>query len=239
MKFTGSGRNFTEPILLDRIPFNVDPVQLIELLHVQKGDRDYEDLEKLIEEARTIAKPRAIYKVAFIESRGYDHVVMEGIEFKSRVLAVNLEKAHRAFPFAATCGMELENWEKSYTDRLARHWIEAIKGVALGQALRAFENHLEEKFLPGQTSMMNPGSILDWPIQEQKPLFKLLGDVKAATGIELTGELLMIPSMSVSGIRFQTEQRFESCQLCPWENCPARRAPYQPGLYQRKYNKNN
>jgi hypothetical protein len=51
----------------------------------------------------------------------------------------------------------------------------------------------------------------------------------------LTESLLMVPVKSVSGIVFANEEEFASCQLCPREDCPGRKAPYDPGLYERKY----
>jgi predicted transcriptional regulator len=83
--------------------------------------------------------------------------------------------------------------------------------------------------------MMNPGSLTDWPLREQRALFSLLGDVQATVGVELTNSLLMVPTKSVSGIFFPAEESFASCQLCPREACPNRRAPYDPELYDRKY----
>jgi len=66
-------------------------------------------------------------------------------------------------------------------------------------------------------------------------LFALLGDATEAVGVRLLDSLLMTPTKSVSGIRFPTEERFESCQLCPRPDCPGRRAPYDATLYERKY----
>ena len=75
-------------------------------------------------------------------------------------------------------------------------------------------------------SFMNPGSLADWPIEEQKPLFRLIGDVEVAIGVKLTKNYLMIPTKSVSGIYFPTEITFYSCQLCPRKACDGRNAPY-------------
>ena len=61
---------------------------------------------------------------------------------------------------------------------------------------------------------MNPGSLADWPLREQRPLFGLLGNVRAAIGVTLTPSLLMTPTKSVSGILFPSEETFASCQLC-------------------------
>ena len=82
---------------------------------------------------------------------------------------------------------------------------------------------------------MTPGSLKDWPLTEQRPLFKLLGDVEGEIGVRLMDSLMMYPKQSASGIIFPTEVRYENCQLCPMENCPGRRAVYDKNLYDEKY----
>ena len=49
--------------------------------------------------------------------------------------------------------------------------------------------------------------------------------------------LRMKPIKSVSGIWFPTEESFESCRLCPREQCRGRRTPYDKNLFDRKYRK--
>ena len=82
---------------------------------------------------------------------------------------------------------------------------------------------------------MSPGSLADWPLEQQRALFAVLGDTEGLIGVRLAESCLMIPTKSVSGMRFPTETSFESCQLCPRAVCPGRRAPYDKGLYDRKY----
>jgi hypothetical protein len=82
---------------------------------------------------------------------------------------------------------------------------------------------------------MNPGSLADWPIGQQVPLFSLLGDTERAVGVRLSSSLLMIPRKSVSGFQFPSEETFASCQLCPRSVCPNRRAPYDNALFEEKY----
>jgi hypothetical protein len=82
---------------------------------------------------------------------------------------------------------------------------------------------------------MAPGSLEDWPIYEQRPLFDYLWDTEQAIGVRLLDSLLMDPGQTVSGIFFPTESTFESCQLCGRENCPNRKAPFDPDLYEQKF----
>ena len=79
-------------------------------------------------------------------------------------------------------------------------------------------------------SAMNPGSLEDWPISEQRQLFSILGDVESLIGVRLTDSFLMLPIKSVSGVYFPKEITFQSCQLCPRERCQGRRAPYDEKL---------
>jgi hypothetical protein len=166
-------------------------------------------------------------------------VVVDGVTLKSRVLQVNLEKAHRVFPFLVTCGTELEAWSNSMDDVLKKYWSDAVKHMALGAARKALDKHLVGHYELGMTAVMNPGSLADWPIQEQAKLFAILGDTQAAIGVQLTDSFLMVPTKSVSGIRFPTEVSFKNCQLCPRDKCPGRAAPYDKDLYDRKYRKNS
>lgn len=224
-----------ECFILDDIPFQVDRDQLLKRLHMEKDSPYAEEIESLVRDAQVVGRPKALHKIAFIESRGEDHVVIDSVLFTSRVLRVNLDQAHRVFAYMATCGVELEDWAHSINDVLHRYWADAIRELALQSATRALNEDLAERYRLGHTATMSPGRLVNWPLSQQAPLFTLLGDPHEAIGVQLTDSYLMVPTKSVSGIRFPTEQSFESCQLCPRERCPGRKAPYDSGLYDRKY----
>jgi hypothetical protein len=82
-------------------------------------------------------------------------------------------------------------------------------------------------------AVMHPGSgdADVWPIEQQKELFALLGDVGGLTGVTLTDSMLMIPTMSVSGIVFPTERDFATCQVCHREDCLRRAAPFDEAVW--------
>jgi hypothetical protein len=215
-------------MILDTIPFQPNLDDLLQYLHIRKGSPQIQEL---------IARPKAIYNIALVEKRGNDEVIMDGILFKSRVLQVNLSQVHRVFAYVATCGVEIQEWAQSYKDALEGFWADTIMVSALGAASDALFSHILERYQPGSLATMNPGSLEDWPITEQRPLFVLLGFVKATIGVELTDSLLMVPTKSVSGIYFQTENGYANCQLCPREACPNRRAEYDANLYAEKYSR--
>lgn len=225
----------TNTVVLDNVAFALDAAELRRHLRIPDTSRHAEQLRCLLLEAQTIARPKALYRVAFIDSKGGDAVIVEGTTFTSRVLRVNLDKAHRVFVYVATCGTELEEWSSSVHGMLERFWADTIKEMALGSAVEALNDDIKDRFRPGATASMSPGSLEDWPLEEQSRLFDLLGKAPENIGVRLTDSMLMVPTKSVSGIRFPTEESFESCQLCPRKNCPGRRVPFEEGLYERKY----
>jgi hypothetical protein len=224
-----------EAITLSDIPFEPNTDRLAARVRIRPGSAHEDAFLQLVGEAASIAKPKALYRIAYVSQRTDNAVTVDGVTLTSRVLRVNLDQAYRVFPYAATCGVELDEWAATLDDLLSTFWSDAIRQDALSAAGRAVSRHIIESHGLGKTATMSPGSLGDWPLREQRQLFDILGDAEATIGVRLTKSCLMLPTKSISGIRFPTEQRFESCQLCPRDVCPGRRAPYDPELYERRY----
>jgi hypothetical protein len=224
-----------ETFVLDEIRYEPDLDDLRADLHINPGTGANDVLEKLAAEARSIAKPEGLYGLAFVDSEDDKAIVVEGITFKSRVLRINLDHQHRVFPYVVTGGVELDAWAQAHEGILEKFLADMIAEQAVEAAEDAIEDRIQQRYRPGTLSVMNPGSLPDWPIIEQVPLFNLLGDTQERIGVTLTDSMMMIPIKSVSGIRFASEQSFMSCQLCPRDSCRARRCPYDPALYETNY----
>jgi len=222
-------------VLLQNIPWTLNVEALARRLHIKPTSKPYAEFETLCAEAVQVGKPAAMARAAFISKATDAQVIIAGESFVSRVLAVNLQGKNRVFAYLATCGRELNAWAESLDDLLQQYEAEAIKEIALGAAIAALKRAIDDQFHPGKTSTMAPGSLADWPIREQRPLFNLLGDTQGLIGVELGESMLMTPNKSVSGIRFAVEEDFFSCLLCSREGCPNRRMAYKPELYEERY----
>jgi hypothetical protein len=198
-------------------------------LHM-KPDGDVSEIQLLIDVAMLLIEPRAIYDVRYIEEKLEDTIIVDGVRFKSRVLRKNLDRVERIFPFVITLGSKLGEKQTAGSDLLENFYLDTIGNVALNSARKQLKRHLESKFALEKISSMAPGSLADWPIEEQAPLFKLLGDVDASIGVKLTDSMLMLPAKSISGVYFPAEVSFISCQLCPRERCESRKAKYDEKL---------
>lgn len=194
-------------------------------------------LRPVLEEAVSVARPRAVYRVCRVESVGENSVVIEDRTFRSRILAVNLRAVYRVFPFVLTCGPELESWGRLQRGPFDGACAQAACLAILESSLEILAERIRDVYRPGELSRMNPGSLEDWPLSEQRPLFELLQGLEERIGVRLRPDGLMEPLLSVSGLWFPGEESFESCMLCAMEKCPGRRAPYDPGLYDKKYRK--
>jgi hypothetical protein len=218
-------------VVLDSIPFKVDPAVLGELLRVRKGGPDEGALAALVKVAAPIARPRAVYRESFVDDHDDEGVTVDAVRFRSRLLGRNLKGVNRVFPYCATCGHEIEEWAAGLKGMKYRYWADSVMMAALGSALAVMAADVESRFRPGKMSFMNPGSLADWPLTEQGGLFSLIDG--ASIGVELTASCLMRPLKSVSGIMFPTEREFHSCIYCGKEKCPGRRAPYDPEAVKR------
>lgn len=217
-------------MIIDAIAFSPDADNLLELLRVKRNGRDDKKLLALIGEAIAVAKPKAIVCESFVDERGDDYVIIDGVRFNGGLLPANLREVSRVFPYVATCGVELEEWSEKIEGPLARYWADMINMTALGWAVNEVDRVIGERFNPGARSSMNPGSLEEWPIEEQGKLFSLFGGACSRIGVKLTENFTMTPLKSVSGITFPSESRYENCRLCRRENCAGRRALYDPAF---------
>jgi len=215
--------------ILDRIQIQLDFEVVRKRLHL-KREGDLKAVEDLVHIAQPLIEPKVIYKLCYIEEKLAEGVIIEGQQFTSMVLRKNLDKIERVFPFVITIGKKFGEKLETCSDLLEKFYFDTIGNVALNQVRMALRDHLKQQYALEKTAFMAPGSLPNWPIEQQKPLFKLLGDVQASIGVELTESLLMLPAKSVSGIYFPTETSFFSCQLCPRERCESRKAKYDEKL---------
>ena len=219
---------------LTQIAPALDTAGLMTRVHVAPDSEDSDAFTALVDQAREVARPKALYAEAFVEGRGDDTIRIDGITFTSRVLRRKLAGVERVFPYVATCGHELDGVALPTGDVLVQFWWDAIKAEVLAAARAHLLAHLTDRFRLGQTARMSPGSgdADVWPIEQQQLLFTLLGGVTPFIGVSLTASCLMIPNKTVSGLLFPTEEDFQTCQVCHRDPCPNRRAPFDAAVWQ-------
>ena len=218
---------------LSDIPFSLDAEPLMRQLRVKPGSDGAAAFAELLAEVTAVGRPKALYEVAYVEDRGDESVSLGGVRFTSRALRRNLDPVERVFPYIVTCGTEADAVAVPDGDQIQAFWLWSIKEALLDAARDHFYEHLTGRYQLSRWAVMHPGSgDADlWPIEQQKELFSIFGDVEDMIGVRLTESMLMIPTMSVSGIVYPTETDFESCQVCHREGCPRRTAPFDEAVW--------
>lgn len=217
---------------LDNIPVTVTFEAALARLKIEE-DEDIELISGLFETAKKTARPKALYREAFVEEISGRNVKIDGHVFESEVLAAALKDIHRVFAYVCTCGTEVDDWSKGEKDYVVSLWLDMIKEMFLGEAAVFLHEYLKDSFRFEKLASVNPGSgnVDNWHISQQKELFSLIGDVKSGIGVTLTDSFLMLPTKSTSGLYFPSETGYANCALCTRKNCVGRRAEFDKALY--------
>ena len=184
-----------------------------------------DDFEAVYQKCLDIADPQGVFGQSEVRQEG-GITYVDGRRFDSRVLEKNFRGAKAVYPYVVTCGRALYDLARETPDPLERYWVDTIAEFALRAVGRALNRRVREKFGLERIASVNPGSLSDFPLRCQRPLFDILGEGPARIGLELTPVFLMLPYKSGSGIYFEAQHTYENCMLCPKANCPGRRAPY-------------
>ena len=221
---------------LEHIPVNVTFENALKRLKIEE-EEDIELVSGLFETAKKIARPKALYREAFVDEISGRNVKINGFDFESDVLAANLKNIHRVFAYVCTCGTEVDDWSHNEKDYVVSLWLDMIKAMFLFDAELFFREHLKNALQTDKFATVNPGSgdVDNWHISQQVQLFDMIGNVKEEIGVTLTDSFLMMPIKSTSGLLFPSETGFVNCALCRRENCVGRRAEFDKELYDRTF----
>jgi hypothetical protein len=215
--------------ILNNIPVELKMAEIKRRLHINR-DQDFNLARELVDHSHNLLDAKALYKICYIDQKHEDSVTVGSHSFKSKVLRKNLDAVERIFPYVVTIGPRFEEDVRDCEDILRKYYLDMIGTLAITSALMYLKKYLQSKYALDKVSFMSPGSLADWPIEEQRPLFGLLEDTENTIGVKLTDSLLMLPAKSESGIFFPTETTFLNCQLCPRKECMGRKGPYSEDL---------
>ncbi|MBP1699211.1 MAG: hypothetical protein H6Q41_4399, partial [Deltaproteobacteria bacterium] len=164
---------------LEQISLGLDIGEVKNALRATDGVQ----IEAFLEVAKPLISAQAVYRVCYIEEKLEEAVIIDGIRFSSRILRRNLEKVGRVFPYVITIGSGLEQKADASKDLLEKYYLDQIGNIALSKARKHLEDCLRSKFALDGLSYMSPGSLADWPIQEQQPLFSILKGAEVSIGV--------------------------------------------------------
>ena len=189
-------------------------------------------IDDYAEHAHYLINPLYSYIIKDVEwARGSIAFIEDSIIFQSRIITQLLEHCHQVAIFLVTIGKYLGETTSQLAkdglilqatvldaigsdavERLADFAQDKIKEIAEAQGLVT-----SRRFSPGYC---------DWNIGQQRMLFYAL--TGNTLGIRLTGECLMIPQKSISGIigigpSIDNVENYNPCKTCNKQDCPGKR----------------
>ena len=156
-----------------------------------------------------------------------DETTIEGVTFHSRVVADKLQGLSRVFLSVVTAGEGLERSGEFEDDPFLNTW----NGALIFHASRYMIGYMKDVFGFDGSSMLNPGSLPDWPIINNFPLFDIIGNVDEI-GVSLNEAGYIKPWNSGSHIHF-AGHGYQNCSLCKKYDCPGRQARFDRAEYVR------
>ena len=212
-------------IIYGELPSKEELLKGLELSEAYEGLIDV--AEELVDACLAVAAPKAVYACLPV-SLCEGGVAVGDVVVEAPFVVEKLAPCSFAVPYVGTCGAEAEAWADGLTDPLERYWADKLKLILLGRVQRALRDTVKAACFAESEHMasLNPGSLPQWPISEQKKLFAMLDGGADAIGVILKESYLMVPTKSGSGIYFAHNEHYENCMLCPRVDCPNRRAPF-------------
>jgi hypothetical protein len=199
------------PIIVDFPDLDIPVSDVIKRMGYPTGqavpnESVHQILDVEIQSARTLIKPKGVYRVVRILSTNGGKVIFEGLDFsiESVQVAKLLRKSERMVMFMTTLGSGLDDEIESLI--ASGHLTEGFVLDAIGsETADAAADQLHRRLL-GQkardlgyrvTPRFSPG-YGDWPITVQPEMRKACGGEQI--GIRVTESSLMLPRKSVSAV---------------------------------------
>jgi len=186
-------------------------------------------IQKAIREIRRRARPRAIYRVLPIKDVDGSVVLDGGTPLDSQRLADVLNPCGKAAVFLVTMGSDVDCLIHESMENRPHYGVvlDAAASVAAESAAQYVQDTIGTKLNGDEATTLrySPG-YCDWPLKEQKKLFKLLP--YREIGVKLSEAALMSPRKSVSGVIGICPAKLaktsgNACVNCTRRNCPYRR----------------
>ncbi len=220
------GKSTSERIVLT-IPMDFSIEEFAELCRIRQESSAFEMLEDVLPLIRRYGAPKAIIKWANVDRIEGDETTIEGVTFRSKVVADKLRKTPRVFLSVVTTGEGLEQSGQFEDDP----FLNTYDGALLFHASKYMIRYMKEQFGFDGSSMLSPGSLPDWPIQNNFALFDMIGNVDEI-GVSLNEAGYIKPWNSGSHIHFSGDG-YQNCSLCKKYDCVGRRAKFNRAEYTR------
>lgn len=213
------------------VQYSFNLQQLLKLLNTNESTYIASRTSELADEYAHLIKPKYIFKKALVDNITNNTVTIKNEIFNSKVLAKKLSGCNTVYIYIATCGKEIDNALKGISDPLDYYIVDQIMYTGYLSALNEMHQYMANELHIEKHNSLCPGSVPDWSVEEVIKLFNIFGEDYKKIGVNVLESGLIDPLKSTSGILYESDEPFHSCEICKKENCPNRRADFDEIKY--------
>ena len=188
-------------IELINLGFTLNETAFYERIRMERGTRRAMPIERILETARNIPQPKAMYYLAEAKAVNESQFTLDGIPFVSKVGVEKIKNFKYVFPNIVTAGVEIENYCLSRENILEQYIImelcnfscEFAKNAMIKDIKKRFGVELQDCIYPGEE-----GFLLD----SGKRIFELFDDVEGKIGVTVSDMGLPTPHQTAYAIGF-------------------------------------
>ncbi|MCK9217830.1 MAG: hypothetical protein M0P77_07935 [Firmicutes bacterium] len=220
-----------DTIINNDINFEIDGDYLINFLKINESASMRKEALLIADRVKGIVKPKYIAKKMRIDKLGNNYAIINGVEFKSTILARLIRENASVFAFIATSGREIENYKSSITDIFESYVLDKIAYLACLRVLRDIEMILNNDFNTKGLISIAPGSLPGWDIGELASILKLFQGEHAKIGVDVTDGGMINPVKSICGLFIESKMSIHRCEICIKSDCDFREAEFDENKF--------
>ncbi len=215
------------------IAFEIPKETLLQRLHAKDGSEVQKRALALSEQLNGISRPAYLVRQVQLQNVYREGFEIEGVRFCSKIAASKLADEPRVFVYIATAGEEISECIAQAQTPLDEYITDQIAYTAYMKANTEMLADFAADFEVDKHIRLGPGSVRDWSVEEIKKLFSLLDGADERLGVKVLPSGLMNPIKSTCGLLVQTQEEFESCAICPRQECEGRRCDFDLEMYEQ------
>jgi hypothetical protein len=188
-------------VAMTNIGFFLNETEFYEKIRMKKGSKRAMPIERILETARSIPRPKVLYRLSEAKIIDDSHFMLDGVTFVSELGVEKIAKASYVFPNIVTAGIEIENYCLSRENVLDQYIIMELCNFACEFAREAMLRDMKKRFGVEIKDFIYPGED-GFRLESGKKIFDLFENVEKEIGVTVTEMGLTTPSRTAYAICF-------------------------------------
>ena len=139
---------------------DISQENLLVCLEIDRGSSEAETIDAIRREALEIARPAGLF-IPFSPELREGEIWLNGVRFREPFVHKMLSDSQTVVPYIATCGTEIDDWSKKFTDPAERAVVDKIMELSLFTMRDCLLDTVKKECFDASKniSAINPGSL--------------------------------------------------------------------------------